>query len=128
MGFKVDLRALQEATTTDDMATDDTTTTTTTNDGIFTDNANCDASTEDETTGAYVDGESGATCTAETGYEACPCWGLCGPQCQQDAGEAIATGLGIMVIVGIALAICVPLTCCITIGCVVYHCVIKKKD
>merc|ERR1712014_115514 len=76
---------------------------------------------------ATTDGSSGAVCDATTGYEACPCYNKCGPECQANVEQGFKV-VGGLLLVWIALAICVPITCCITIGCLVYHCVIKKKD
>merc|ERR1712014_56258 len=132
--FKVDLRVLQEATateeepaTTDDgmMMEDDGTGAQ--NQSMWTDDPLCDNSVDDPVTGTYTDGSSGAVCDATTGYEACPCYNKCGPECQANVEQGFKI-VGGLFLVWIALAICVPLTCCITIGCLVYHCVIKKKD
>merc|ERR1711935_552629 len=90
---------------------------------LFTDDPLCNDSVTDEATGTYTNGSSMAICTAESGYEACPCYG----KVSTEAQEGMMQALGALAILWVCLLICVPLTLCIAIGCIVYHCCIKEK-
>lgn len=84
---------------------------------LFTDDPLCKNSVDDETTGTYTDGSSGAVCTTETGYADCPCWGKID---QQEAAEGIMMALGAYAFLWICLMICCPITCLVIIACVAY--------
>ena len=123
--YSVDLsnmRLLQEATEdSTTMAMDDGTSQEP--ESMVADDPLCNNSVNDPDTGMYTDGSSGSVCTAETGYEACPCYG----KLTQEQAEGFMQALGAFAALWLCLIICLPITACCAIGCVVYHCFIKEK-
>ena len=113
------MRLLQDMETTDSTADDGTME----QESAFTEDPACNDSVSDETLGTYTDGSSGVTCTAETGYDACPCYG----KITQEQAEGMFAALGALAALWICLIVCVPITLCCVVGCVVYHCFIKDK-
>ena len=107
---------VDDSTTVDDGTTQEP-------ESIVSDDPACNDSVNDPDTGIYTDGSSKQVCTAETGYDACPCYG----KLTQEQAEGFMAALGAFAALWICLIVCLPITACCAIGCIVYHCFIKEK-